>query len=344
MGYRTKSISATVCRVATIYDVAKRAGVSPATVSRSLNNLYVSPDKVESIQRAIDELEYTPNRRARSLRMKSNQVIALIIPDIENPYFTEMARGVEDVAQEAGLSVVLCNSDDDPAKEATYLDIVRAEDMAGLLLATSSGQPDLAAVRRGGRPVVAVDRVFHDDIDAVVMPNRAAGTLATTALIEAGFRRIACITGPESIDTARDRAEGWQRAMSDAGVPSDGLLYHSDFRVDGGRAAMAELLESPSRPDAVVASNNLIAVGALQELHARGLSTSGFGVSVIGSLPYVLGPTDDLSFVRLPARQMGMSAAAMLIDRINGDTQPVRTVELRADVGSRVLDIHGAAE
>src|SRR5690606_21236406 len=151
--------------MATIYDVAKLAGVSPATVSRVFNGTSVSTAKVTAVRRAAEQLNFTPNRAARSLRRQSSEVIALIIPDIENPYFTEMARGVEDVASEAGYSVVLCNSDSQIEKESTYLRIAIAENMSGVILAAASDRTDLAEILATGRPVVAVDRSTEHGID-----------------------------------------------------------------------------------------------------------------------------------------------------------------------------------
>ncbi|ALX65859.1 LacI family DNA-binding transcriptional regulator [Microbacterium sp. XT11] len=318
----------------TIYDVAERAGVSPATVSRVFNGTSVSADKVAAVRKAAAELNFTPNRAARALRTQSSEVIALIIPDIENPYFTELARGVEDVASEAGYSVVLCNSDSQTAKESTYLQIAIAENMSGVIIAAASEATDLDAMISTGRPVVAVDRATRYDLDGVVIANKAAGTAATEALIDAGYRRIAYIGGPEDIDTAADRAAGWREALADraSSAELDALQRFATFRVDGARAAMEELLALPEPPDAVVAGNNLIGVGAIQVLTERGLTPPKFGVAVVGSLPFTtLSPT-TVTMVRLPARHMGVTAARMLLERINGDLQPARTVVLRGEL------------
>lgn len=320
--------------MATIYDVASRAGVSPATVSRVFNGTSVSQEKADAVRRAASELAFTPNRAARNLRLQSSEVIALVIPDIENPYFTEMARGVEDVASEAGYSVVLCNSDSQVDKEAAYLRIAMAEHMSGVIIATADGTSDLDGIVATGRPVVAVDRATAYDIDGVVMANREAGSSAAKVLLDAGHRRIAYIGGPEHIDTAVERAAGW-RAVLTAAHPDldlDELERFSTFRVDGGRDAMQELLALSEPPDAVVAGNNLIGVGAIQVLSEQGLTPPRIGVAVIGSLPFTtLSPT-AVTVVRLPARQMGVSAARMLFERIGGDRRPPRTVVLSGEV------------
>lgn len=322
--------------MATIYDVAELAGVSPATVSRVLNGTKVSGEKAAAVRAAAEKLNFTPNRTARKLRRQRSEVIALIIPDIENPYFTEMARGVEDVASEAGYSVVLCNSDADIKKEATYLGIAIAEHMSGVIIAPASDATNLDAVLATGSPVVAVDRATHYDIDGVVMANRAAGAAATKDLIDRGYKRIAYIGGPATIDTAAERAEGWRDELlaADPSADVNELLRFSTFRVDGGRKVMEELLSLENPPDAVVAGNNLIGVGAIQVLTEHGLTPPAVGVAVVGSLPFTtLSPT-AVTVVRLPARHMGSSAAKLLLERLGGDNQPPRTVVLRNELQS----------
>jgi LacI family transcriptional regulator len=322
-------------QMATIYDVAERAGVSPATVSRVFNGTSVSEAKILAVRTAAEELNFTPNRAARTLRRQSSEVIGLIIPDIENPYFTEMARGVEDVASAAGYSVVLCNSDAQVAKEATYLQIAISEHMSGVIIAAASEESDLGTIMATGRPVITVDRRTPHEVDSVVMPNRAAGRAATKDLIRAGYRRIAYIGGPSHIDTAAERAAGWRDAMSAAGrgIEPD-LLRFSSFRVDGGRDEMEQLLALPEPPDAVVAGNNLIGVGAIQVLTEQELTPPRIGVAVIGSLPFTTLSPSAVTVVRLPAREMGVTAATLLLDRIRGDQQPPRTVVLDDELHS----------
>lgn len=318
--------------MATIYDVAELAGVSPATVSRVFNGIGVSEAKVAAVRAAAAQLEFTPNRAARTLRTQSSEVIALVIPDIENPYFTEIARGVEDAASEAGYSVVLCNSDSQIEKESTYLRIAVAENMSGVILAAASDHTNLDALLATGRPVVAVDRSAGHDIDGVVMANRDAGKQACAHLLRT-HRRVAYIGGPEHIETSAERAEGWRAAYRAAGieVPEELLLF-STFRVDGGRSAMERLLALAEPPDAVVAGNNLIGVGAIQVLTEHDLTPPRIGVAVIGGLPFTTLTPNAVTMVQLPARHMGVTAARMLVDRIRGDRQPSRTVVLRNEL------------
>ncbi|WP_030453006.1 LacI family DNA-binding transcriptional regulator [Herbidospora cretacea] len=326
--------------MATIYEVAALAGVSPATVSRVFNGNTVSEEKQRLVRDAAQQLGFTPNKTARRLRKQSSEIICLLVPDIENPFFTALARGVEDRAQESGFSVVLCNTDDDPAKELRYLQIAASEQMAGVILSPASDEVDLGAIASLGRPVVAVDRTTPYPVDAVKIDNRAAGIAATTALVEAGFRRIACIAGPAGIEETEDRYLGWKQVVTARKtLVRDGFLQHANFRVDGGRAAMNALLNLVQPPDAVVTTNNLMAIGALQALHENGIDPEDFGVAVLGELPYLLPPPSSVVQVRLPARHLGRTAASMLLERIGGDDQPLRTVVLRAEIARPPLSL-----
>jgi LacI family transcriptional regulator, galactose operon repressor len=318
--------------MATIYEVAALAKVSPATVSRVVNGLTVSEDKAARVREAAAKLKFTPNKTARRLRKQSSEVIALLIPDIENPFFTALARGVEDRAQEAGFSVVLCNTDEDPAKELKYLQIAASEHMAGVILAPTSDEVDLGAIAQLGRPVVAVDRSTPYPVDAVKIDNLAAGEAATMAMFDRGYRRVACIAGPVGKEPTEDRLFGWRHVVRErGGETGPELLQHANFRVDGGRAAMERLLGLDRPPDAVVATNNLMAVGALQVLAEAGISTNDFGVAVVGDLPLITLAPAAVAQVPLPARHLGMTAVSMLIERIAGDQQPIRTVVLRTE-------------
>jgi len=306
--------------MSTIYDVAERAGVSAATVSRYMNGRSVREDAAGRIQAAVDELKYSPSRTARSLRTQSAQVIALVIPDIENPYFTAIARGAEDEAREAGYSLVLCNTDDDAGRESGYVDVVVSENMAGAIVAPATDGAAFSALAEQHRPLVAVDRRLGDDrTDSVTLDDTGFGERAVRELVQRGSRRIACITGPDRAETARSRAEGWRRALGDAADPA--LLRWADYRVAGGRAAMRDLLDGTAGEpiDGVVVANNLMAVGALAELRARGLTPGAVTVAMIGTLPYVEDPVEGVVSLPLPAREAGRTAARLLLSRIGGD-------------------------
>lgn len=321
--------------MATIYEVAARAAVSPATVSRVLNGANVSEDKVARVKQAIAELDFSPNRMARSLRRRHSEIIALIIPDIENPFFTSVARGVEDVAQAAGYSVVLCNSDGELAQEAYYLDLAASDNMAGVIWAPASEASSLGRFHSPGRAVVAIDRrPSGHETDAVMVDNHRAGFAATQALIDRGYGRVACITGPADVETGILRSEGWREAcLAYSGLqPSDAYLRYADFRVDGGRAAMNALFALEVPPDAVFVANNLMGVGVLQELNARRITTSQFGVAILGDLPYSSFRATGATVIDLPAREIGAVATRLLLERIAGLADPPRTEVLHCRV------------
>ncbi len=312
----------------TISDVAKHAGVSTATVSRVLNGKHVRTDLAEKVRVSVTELSYTRDRTARSLRRGSSDVLALIIPDVENPFFTALARGVEDVARGAGYSVVLCNTDDVPEQEIDYLTIAADENMAGIIIAPASAEPRLDLFMRTGRAVVVLDRKVPDPVDQVTFDNIGLGRLATETLIAGGRRHIACITGPRKTDTAVERAQGWREALKSAGLkPEKGLLRFATFHVDGGYRAASELLDSGVPLDGIVATNNLVGVGALRAVAEHG-ANDRVRVSVIGDLPFATSRSSDIDMIPLNSREMGMTAARLLLDRLQGDDEePQRIVQ-----------------
>ncbi len=312
----------------TMAQVAARAGVSTATVSRALSGKGVSPEVAEAVRRAAAELDYTIDRTARSLRRRFSDVVALVVPDVENPFFTAVARGVEDVAREAGLSLVLCNSDDDPAKEARYVEIAAQEQMAGLILAPASAAPELGPLLRKGRTIVVIDRRVDADVDQVVFDNSALGRAATVHLLGQGLRRIACITGPQEVSTARERAQGWAEAMASVTTdPAAELLRYANYRVDGGRCAMQALLALPHPPEAVVATNNMVGIGVLQALSVVA-PTVRPRVSVIGDVPFATADVPGATVLRLGPRKMGTRAAQMFVERLEGLSEGPRVLTL----------------
>jgi LacI family transcriptional regulator len=321
--------------MATIYEVAARASVSPATVSRVLNGTRVSEEKIVRVKQAILDLDFSPNRTARSLRRQHSQIIALIIPDIENPFFTSVARGVEDVAQAAGYSVVLCNSDGELSQEAYYLDLAASDNMAGVIWAPASDSSTLGRFSSPNRAVVAIDRrPTGHETDAVLVDNHVAGFSATQSLFDQGYRRVACITGPADVETAISRCAGWRDAWSATQhqAPADEFLRFANFRVDGGRSALRDLLRLPEPPDAVFVANNLMGVGVFQGLSEKGISAAQFGVAILGDLPYSSFGFLGATVIDLPAREIGGAAAHLLLERIAGLSEPPRTRVLSTNI------------
>jgi LacI family transcriptional regulator len=319
---------------ATIYDVAALAGVSPATVSRVLNGGSVSPERASKVRLAAAELGFRPNRTARTLRKGGSDVLALVIPDIANPFFTALARGVEDRAQEAGYSVVLCNTDELAEKESRYLGIAVDQRVAGVVLAPASPEPDVATLTDRGIPVVAVDRpVAGLAVDVVTLDDRAASARATHMLYDRGYGLVACVTGFCDATTAQLRAEGWREVFTERSPGADPDLYlrHTDYRPRGGRRAAEELLALPNPPDAVFSANNLLGAGVLAHLATVGRRPPEVGLAVLGELPYPDWEVRAVAVQPWPGRLLGLRAADVLLERIRGDAQEPRSLVLRSD-------------
>lgn len=306
----------------TIYDVARHAGVSAATVSRVLNgHAKVDPVLAERVTTSVSELGYRRNAVARNLRKSRTSLWAVIISDVENPFFTSMVRGVEDIALAAGYSVVLCNSDENPEKESNYILAALSEQMAGVIISPSSNRvDDVKLLLDSGCPVVVIDRELHGlRTDTVLVDNEHGAEQATAHLIDQGYRRIACIGGPRWLSTATHRYDGYRRALGAAGLPLDeSLVRFADFRERGGYDAMASLLDDGAAPDALFAANNLMTVGAMECLVQRELTVPS-DIAVVGfdTIPWadLIRPT--LTTVSQPAYDVGRQAAQLLSRRLS---------------------------
>ncbi len=326
----------------TIYEVAAKAGVSASTVSRVFNGVKVSPDLIPLVRAAAKDLDFTPNQGARSLRTRTSDVIGLIVADIENPFFTSLARGVEDTARAAGYSVMLGNSDEEESKEREYLDVALSQRLAGVIIAPATDHSDITTLLQQNRPVVAVDRALVDsEVDSVLVNNVAGGRAATEVLLQNGFQRIACVVGPSSTQTADDRARGWYDAMMkhNPRFAAERYLVHGSNHVPGGSEAFERLLALPEPPDAIFVGHNLMAIGVLESLVESGRTPFDFGVSVFGDLPYVGLVPAGIHLISLPARELGEMAARVLLDRIAGDTQPPRTIVLGTPWHPRLIGV-----
>ena len=318
--------------MSTIKDVALHAQVSVATVSHVVNDTrFVSEGTRLRVQQAIEELRYVPSALARSLKSNRTHTVGMMIPNSSNPYFAEIIRGIEDTCYEAGFNVILCNSDDDPLKQSTYVRLLSEKQVDGLIVMSSGADVELLDTLRAARmPLVLVDREIDDlAADLVEVNHEAGGFLATQHLLQLGHRRVACIAGPQSLSSARQRVQGYQRALHEAGLAvNDKLLRRGDFTSAGGHAAMASLLEikTPTgRPSAVFASNDLMAIGAVCAAAARGLRIPQ-DLSVIGFDDIALAAYSNppLSSIVQPKHQTGELAAQLLLQRI---AQPDRELQ-----------------
>lgn len=308
--------------VVNIGDVAKAAGVSPATVSRVLNGTtIVSADRTERVLQAATDLGYQPFGPARALRQQVTRVWAAIIADIENPFFTSMVRGIEDVARAEGYRLVLCNSDEDLDREQAYIDVAVRERMAGVVIAASSAEDStFEALIARGTPVVAVDRLpdrHRNDLDSVVVDNHGGALEATNYLINGGARRVACITGPSRATTASERLAGYRAALREHGRKTKAaLIRRADYKEVGGYKAMQALLAVPQvvRPDGLFVANNLMTLGALRAIAEAGLRVpDDIALVSFDEAPWTTIIDPPLTVVAQPTYEIGRQAAHLLV-------------------------------
>jgi LacI family transcriptional regulator, galactose operon repressor len=292
------------------------------TVSNVLNR----PETVgaatrERVLAAIAELGFVRNESARHLRAGSSRTIGLVVLDVANPFFTDVARAVEDVASEHGLSVLLCNSDDQPEKESAYLDLLTEQRVQGVVITpTATLSPRLDAVRRRGVPLVLLDRrAPGPDQCAVAVDDVLGGRLAAEHLIERGHRRIAFVGGSSALPQVQERYDGVLAAVREACGDDDALtvLSPAGLTVSGGREAAGRIVGMPAgrRPTAVVCANDLLALGMLQELVRHGFDVPG-DLALVGydDIEFAAAAAVPLTSVRKPRAEIGRLAAELLLE------------------------------
>ena len=323
--------------MATMKEVAKLAEVSVATVSRVLNNKpNVSPELRSRVLQAVEKLNYKRNRVARSLRAKTSLIIGLVISDIQNPFFTSVVRGVEDVAYAHGYTLLLCNSDEDPTKERLYIDIMLAERVAGVIISPVAEVDNYSSVLlQAGVPVVAMDRRMRDlEVDTVVINNVEGVYQAVGHLIEQGHRRIGFIGGPTRTTTGRERQEGYQKALAEHGLELDqALIKIGDFKQDSGYQMACQLLEMDDPPTAIFTANNLMTLGALNAIHEKKLSIPQ-EVAIVGfdDMSWAQSLAPPLTAVAQPTYELGRTAADLLLRRIGDPNRPTEQICLEANL------------
>ena len=341
--------------VPTVKQVAAAAGVSTATVSRVMAGLAgVRPDVRERVQEAARALRYQPNRVARNLRVRTTRTIGVVIPDIENPFFTRVICGIEDVLHASGYSLLLAHTNENPTRERISLASLEAEGVAGIIFtATVEQRADYAELIRPGRALVAVSRVPEGmKVDAVTVTNAEGARTAVAHLARLGHRRIGYIGGPPPISTARDRLAGYHKALAGAQLRvSRELIQHADFREAGGFRAMETLLDLGDRPTAVFVGSNLMTLGALQAIHKRGLDVPR-QIAIVGfdDAPWASSVQPPLTVIAQPAFEVGTAAARIILDRLRDPNAPIRHIQLnttliiRASCGARAAALHAAGD
>jgi len=306
----------------TIKDVATEAGVSVATVSRVINNeKYVSEDMREHVLKVISEMNYQPDAVARGLRTKSTHIISLVIPDICNPYFPEVSRGVQSVADLHKYIVVLCNTDRSLKRELEFYEKLSMQKVEGIIInPSSSKKEEIDLLHDLEIPVVLISsQRALEDFDIVMVDNKQGAALAVNHLIELGHRRIGLVGGVREVSSARQRREGFIKALKKAGLTVyQELLTEGTFDHEGGYQCMKSILSLKERPSAVFAANDIMAIGGISAIYESGLRIPE-DISLIGF--------DDISFAKMtypklttisqPMYETGKVATELLFQRID---------------------------
>ncbi|WP_313640049.1 LacI family DNA-binding transcriptional regulator [Paenibacillus sp.] len=310
----------------TIKDVAKIAGVSVATVSRVINESgYVNIDTRKKVEAAIKEMNYTPNEVARSLYKRKSKLIGLLLPDITNPFFPQLARGIEDRMQEHGYRIIFGNSDENEDKELDYIQTFIQNNVIGMISSTNFPESDVYSNLK--IPVVFLDRTSNDS-PSVYADGRKGGRLAAQEIIARGSTKITVMQGPAHIKPAQDRFQGAIEVLDEIGITYQ-VIQTSSFSHTEAEQWAVELFDKYLDTDGVIASNDIVATAVIHEAHRLGkrvpqdLQIIGFDDIPLSSL---LSPS--LSTIRQPAHDMGREAASLLIKLIEQDKVEDKIIQL----------------
>jgi DNA-binding LacI/PurR family transcriptional regulator len=310
-----------------------------ATVSRAISRPgMVNAETRQRVEAAVRELGYRPSRVARRLRVAQglSDLVGLVIPDLQNPFFADLARGVEDVAARHGYTVLIGNSDESVEKETRYLNVMRAEAVDGIILPPScEGRSAAVDLARAGVPLVCVDRrLDRAKVDTVLVDNVRGAIEATEHLIAHGHRRIGYLEGKQGVSTTRERLEGYRSALARHGIADDpALVLSGDSRPESARRLTTQLLQSPERPTALLVGNGMMTIGVLEAIHDLGLRIPE-DVAVIGydDMPWARALTPALTVVRQPGYELGSRAMELLRQRIREPERSITTVMLQPDL------------
>lgn len=317
-----------------IKDVAEAAGVSTATVSRVLSNgLHVRPEVRERVMVAVERLGYRPNLVARSLRSQQSTTLGLIVSDIRNPFFTSVSRAVEDTAYEQGFSIVLCNTDEQPEKEAIYLNLMQDTGVAGVIISPTRQAAANFTHANFTSPIVVVDRSVPDgDVDTVLLDNVDAAYRLTNHLIEQGYQRIGALCSEMS--TGFERQQGYEKALR-----AHGLALRAEYmkyippRTEAGYAAALKMLDTSEPPDALFTANSLIAAGALEAIRERKLNIpDDIALVTFDETTWASLVQPAITLIAQPTYEIGKTAAELLLQRIADPSRSTRRVILKGQL------------
>jgi LacI family transcriptional regulator len=322
----------------TMQQVARRANVSVGTVSNVLNRPeVVAPETRDRVLRVIDELGFVRNESARALRTGTGRIIGLVILDLSNPFFTDLARGVEERANEAGYSVIVCNSDEDAAKESAYMRVLEERRVQGMLIVpVTPGTPGVEQLRTRGTAVVRVTHHTTEDECGVGADDLLGGELAMGHLLALGHERVSYITSASHVFPTDERREGALAALRKDGKSADVLhdVNVEHLNVAHGRDAAERILGARPRPTAVICANDLVALGVLQVMIRHGVRVPD-DMAIVGfdDIEFASAAAIPLTSVRLPRRLMGRIATDLLLAEASGDPDHVhRRVVLQPEL------------
>ncbi|MEN3185602.1 MAG: LacI family DNA-binding transcriptional regulator [Atribacterota bacterium] len=322
----------------TIYDIARIVGVSPATVSRALSGSNrIKEETRRKILETAEKLNYTPNYLARGLKKKKTDTIALVISDVTNPFFTNLARGVEDTASRSGFNTIFCNTDEDPEKERTYIDLMLKKMVDGLVVSSCGNGKTLLTLKERGIPVVLVDRrLKRFSWDCVVGDSEGGAYLLVRHLLEVHhLKEIAMFAGPLQISTSVERVEGYKRALAEFGIPfRPELLLVGRYKEDFGYQMTRSFLELRKLPQAIFAGNNFIAMGVVRAARESGIRIpEDLALVTFDDLELASVLVPFFTVARQPAYTMGSLATQFLLERIGGEKiRERREVVLKPEV------------
>jgi len=317
-----------------IKDVARVAGVSAATVSRALSSGPVSADLREKVEAAVKATGYRPNLSARRLRSQRSSTVGLIVSDIRNPFFTTLSRAVEDAAYRADLRVVLCNTDENPAREALYLRLMQEERVTGVIYAPTRAMAEKLGAMRFDFPVVLVDRAGPPGSqDVVAIDNAEAARRLTDHLVAEGHRRIVGLFGNTS-STAKERHDGYAAAMARHGLATDACFLPP--AAEAADAEMTRRLAAGERPDAAMASNGLMLLGLYRGVRRAGLETPrDIAVAGFDNEPWTELVGSGLTVIEQPVAEIGRAAMDLLFERLRTPDMATRKVVLAGRLVAR---------
>jgi LacI family transcriptional regulator len=317
----------------TLRDVAAAAGVHPATASRALNEAtrsLVRPVTVTRVREAAASLGYQVNPIARSLKTRRSEMVGVLVPDLTNPLFPPIVRGIEDALSESGYTVLTANTDGDPARTSARFAAMQARQVDGFIVATALlDDPVLHEAAARGVPIVTVNRqTEHLDVSGVAGDDATGIEQTVDHLVTLGHRDIAHIAGPLDVSTGAVRLRAFRAAMQRHGLRDDRFVEAEAYSETAGRTALLQLLEE-NRPTAVVAGNDLLALGCYDALVEAGLTCpDDLSVAGFNDLPFISRLLPPLTSVRVPQYQLGVEAARLLLDRLSGRTVTSRVVLL----------------